>query len=334
MRNLFCALTLSILLAACTQAASLPEAVSSRGASSSAAPRVIEPYPMEFSAEHFKNMALSGSNLAIGKVIEQNSAWAKHFITYTSNGVKISGTLALPKAEGAHRLIVLNHGYIDPAVYTNGRGLRREQDALARAGFAVLHTDYRKHAQSDPDPDTRNIYDNMLAYALDSANAVLAVRELNDPRINAEKVGMLGHSMGGGVTLHILAEHPELIDAAVLYAPVNADAWANFERWRIDDAEESAATLAALKTKDENPAAWAALSQSGHLKNIEDPILLTHGLKDADVPVAWSNDLDYTLETLGKDTRYVTYPKEGHEYSESWKHFIDMAISFYNEKLQ
>lgn len=334
MRSLPFAVFTVFILSACNQAASLPEAVSSRGASSSTGPRVIEAYPSEFSAEHFKNMALSGSNLVIGKVIEQNTAWAKHFITYTSNGVKISGTLALPKAEGAHRLIILNHGYIDPAIYTNGRGLRREQDALARAGFAVLHTDYRKHAQSDPDPDTRNIYDNMLAYALDSANAVLAVRELNDPRINATKVGMLGHSMGGGVTLHILAEHPELIDAAVLYAPVNADAWANFERWRMDDREESTETLAALKTKDENPAGWAALSQSGHLKFIEDPILLTHGLKDADVPVAWSNDLDYTLETLGKDARYVTYPKEGHEYSESWKHFIDMSTEFFKERLK
>ena len=31
-----------------------------------------------------------------------------------------------------------------------GQGLAREQDALARAGFVVLHTDYRGHATSDP----------------------------------------------------------------------------------------------------------------------------------------------------------------------------------------
>jgi hypothetical protein len=28
--------------------------------------------------------------------------------------------------------VILNHGYIDPAIYTNGRGLKREQDYLAR----------------------------------------------------------------------------------------------------------------------------------------------------------------------------------------------------------
>ena len=45
---------------------------------------------------------------------------------------------------------MLNHGYIEPSVYVTGQGLMREQDYLARAGFVVLHTDYRGHAGSDP----------------------------------------------------------------------------------------------------------------------------------------------------------------------------------------
>lgn len=301
--------------------------------SSSPAPAVIEPYPSEFSVEHFKKMALSGSDLVIGRVIESTSAWSKHFISYKSNGVKISGTLAMPKGEGPFTLIVLNHGYIDPKIYTNGRGLRREQDAIARAGFAVLHTDYRKHAQSDPDPDTRNIYDNALAYALDSANAVLAVRNAQPAKIDATKVGMMGHSMGGGVTMHLLVAHPEVIDAAVLYAPISPDAWQNFERWRLDDREESTETLEALKTKAENPQPWLAMSQTGSLKDIEDPILLVHGLKDSDVPAEWSHALNATLDHLDKNIRYITYPKEGHEFSETWKHFIDTSIAFYKEHL-
>ena len=47
---------------------------------------------------------------------------------------------------------MLNHGYIEPSIYVTGQGLAREQDALARAGFVVLHTDYRGHAASDPVP--------------------------------------------------------------------------------------------------------------------------------------------------------------------------------------
>jgi dipeptidyl aminopeptidase/acylaminoacyl peptidase len=298
-----------------------------------APPAPIEPYPSELSVEHFKNMTLSGTALTIGRVLEQNNVYAKHYITHKSNGVLISGTFSIPRGEGPFPLIVQNHGYIDPAIYTNGRGLRREQDALARAGFAVLHTDYRKHAESDPDPDTRMIYDNVITYAMDSANAVLAVREYNDPRINATKVGMLGHSMGGGVTLHLLVARPDVIDAAVLYAPINTDAWKNFERWQNDTLDDQP-TLDAIGTKPENPGPWLALSQSEHLEDIEDPILLVHGTLDKDVPLEWSDDLSLQLKTLGKDVRYAVYPEEGHEFAKSWRHFIDASIAFFSSHIR
>jgi uncharacterized protein len=327
-----------ILLSACTSAdqpvqesREFYDSVFSSASSISSA--IIEPYPSEQTVEYFKNMPLSGTNLSIGSALDENSAYAKYYITYLSNGVKVSGTLAIPSSEGKHKLVVLNHGYIDPKIYTNGRGLKREQDALARAGFAVLHTDYRKHAQSDPDPDARDIYDAGLAYAMDSINAVQAVRELNDPRIDASKVGMMGHSMGGGVTMHILVAHPEFIDAAVLYAPVNSDSWENFARWRMDG-DDAGPTLEAMKTKEENPEGWAALSQSGYLVDVADPILLFQGFKDKDVPYQWSNQLDNHLRALGKDIQYVTYPNEGHEFATTWPSFIKDTIEFFKAYLE
>jgi uncharacterized protein len=293
---------------------------------------VIEKYPEEFSVDYFRNMTLSGTNLVIGNAIERTAAWTKYYITYMSNTVKVSGTLSLPVGKGPFPLIVQNHGYIDPAIYTNGRGLRREQAAMASAGFAVLHTDYRKHAESDPDPDERDIYDAGLAYAVDSANAVLAVRALNDPRIDATKVGMLGHSMGGGVTLHLLVAKKHLIDAAVLYAPVHADSWENFARWRMDG-DDAGPTLDFLKTKEKNPAAWAALSQTGSLHLIDDPMLLFQGTNDKDVPYEWSDQLSAQLSALGKDIEYVVYQGEGHEFGAKWNDFITRTIAFFGTHL-
>lgn len=332
------AVVLPLLLAGCaasgmTDADTQPLAETVSSSSVSSAPKPIEAYPYDLSVEHFAGMTLSGSELAIGRVLERNAAYTRHYVTYRSNGVLVSGTFAIPNGEGPHPLVIQNHGYIDPAVYTNGRGLRREQDAMARAGFAVFHTDYRKHAQSDPDPDERNIYDAGLAYAMDSANAILAVRAANLPNVNAEKVGMLGHSMGGGVTLQILVAHPELIDAAVLYAPVSGKSWLNFDRWRRDDAEEAAETLAHFGTEEEQPERWAALSPWEYAENIDDPILLFHGLKDADVPIAWSNELAVHLETLDKDVRYITYPDDGHEFAKTWGHFMDTTIGFFGDRL-
>ena len=74
---------------------------------------------------------------------------------------------------------MLNHGYIDPAYYVTGQGLAREQDALARAGFVVLHTDYRNHAFSDDDPTAERRM--RLGYTVDVVNAVKALRRADLP---------------------------------------------------------------------------------------------------------------------------------------------------------
>ena len=90
----------------------------------------------------------------------------------------------------------MNHGYINPAVYTVGRGLKREQDYLARNGYAVLHTDYRNHGLSDSDPELENNYVfRDYFYGQDAVNAILAVEALDDARIDTSRIGMLGHSM-------------------------------------------------------------------------------------------------------------------------------------------
>lgn len=49
--------------------------------------------------------------------------------------------------------------------------------------------------------------------------------------MDPERVGMLGHSMGGGVTMYALVAHPDLVDAAVLYAPVHSNEYYNFQKW-------------------------------------------------------------------------------------------------------
>ncbi len=332
--------TLSVLsllvLTACAVTEAQPTALTTSSVSPVSSSSIAATGPLiqsPVSTDEFRTMTLSGTDLVIGRILEQNSAYVKHYVTYKSNGLIISGTFSIPRGDGPFPLIIQNHGYIDPDIYTNGRGLRREQDAMARAGFAVLHTDYRGHAESDPNPTADGLFENGLGYAVDSANAVLAVREWNDPRVDAAHVGMIGHSMGGGVTLQNLVTRPDLIDAAVLYAPVNSDAWKNFDRWNREQDYAERTLMAFGGTRDEAPGSWDAISPQPYLATISTPILLFHGLLDEDVPVEWSADLNLQLETLGKDVRYLTYPKEGHEFAVNWKHFIDTSIAFFKERL-
>ncbi len=326
-----------LLLSACVpsddSATSTQDVAGAASSSSSIKELPLETIPLEFSLEHFSSMRLSGTGLTLDGVLAENSSYTRHSMYYYSNGIKVTGIMNIPTGDGPYPLLILNHGYIDPKVYTQGRGLKREQDYLARAGFAVLHTDYRGHGPSDPNPDQTDIADGAIGYSIDSANAVLAVRNANLPTVDASKVGMFGHSMGGGVTMNVAVSHPDLIDAIVLYAPVNGDAWQNFLRWRADSEEAARETLAAHGTREEYPEEWDALSYGTRLNSVDDPILLFHGTNDKDVPLAWSDNLHEQLQTIGKVINYTVYRGEGHEFGPYWTDFMQKTAAFFQREL-
>lgn len=294
---------------------------------------ILEQLPSELSIEHFSKMRLSGTGLTLEYVIAQNNAYTQHAISYLSNGLTISGILNIPVGQGPFPLVIFNHGFIDPSVYVRGRGLRREQDYIARQGFAVLHTDYRGHGESDESPMEEKVYDGALEYAMDSANAILAVRAAKLPTVDASRVGMLGHSLGGGVTLAVLTGRPDLVAAAALYAPVNADVWQNFTRWRAKR-EEGDTTIAAYGSKDENPDFWVGLSSQTYLNKIQAPVILFHGDNDKDVPKEWSDDLNTRMKELSKDITYIEYAGEGHEFGPKWTDFMQKLAAFWKEHLK
>ncbi len=335
----FMLLAILLALAACTSAPSaLPPTVSTGAvvpmsvSSTSAQAPVIETLPSELSIPHFRRMTLVGTGLDLYDVLDDNAAYTRYAVRYLSNRLVITGIMNIPKGAGPFPLLVFNHGYIAPSVYTQGRGLKREQDYMARAGFAVLHTDYRGHAGSDPSPMTDDVYDGNLEYAMDSANAVAAVRAANLPAVDASRVGMLGHSLGGGVTLAVLTGRPDLVSAAVLYAPVNASVWENFTRWR-SERDEGDRTLARFGTPETQPETWARLSPRTYLADIRAPVLLFQGSVDADVPKAWSDGLAADLAAADRDIEYVEYPGEGHEFGPRWSDFMARSAEFFRREL-
>ncbi len=273
-----------------------------------------------------------GSDLQLGAVQANNSAYTRYTITYKSGDLRISGILNLPKGDGPFPLLILNHGYIDPAIYTNGRGLKREQDYLARQGYAVLHTDYRNHAASDDDPDTELNF--RMGYVEDSINAILAVRSSDLKQIDTERVGMLGHSMGGGVTLSALLARPDLIDAAVFFAPVSGDARLNYRKWTEGNSSRAAAIKAAYGSPEENPEFWDGVSALTYLDRIEAPVMIHHGIADDSVPVEWSEDLDARLRAAGKDTTLHIYLNEPHEFIKAWGQVMQRTTQFFDGNLQ
>jgi uncharacterized protein len=133
----------------------------------------------ETSLPDYLRHELTGTGLEFVKVLDDNSAYTRYQISYLSDGLRISGIMNIPKGDGSYPLVILNHGHINTSIYTLGRGLKREQDYIARRGFAVLHTDYRNHAFSDKDLSIieEKTLGRSAEYGSDSMNAIIAVQE-------------------------------------------------------------------------------------------------------------------------------------------------------------
>jgi dipeptidyl aminopeptidase/acylaminoacyl peptidase len=288
------------------------------------------PHPVSLPALMEKEY--DGRDLRLGDVLGKNAAYARYAITYKSGDLTISGILNLPAGDGSFPVLILNHGYIDPAVYTTGRGLKREQDYLARRGYAVLHPDYRNHAGSSKDP--LSDVNLRIGYVEDVINAIHAVRSSGIPQLDGSRVGMLGHSMGGGITTNVLVAQPELVKAAVLFAPVSSDMVQNYERWLKDRPDVVKAVDAVYGSPENNPEFWDNVSSKTFLDRVAVPVMIHQGSADKDVPVEWARDLDARLRAEGKDVTYHEYPAEPHEFTTAWPTVMARTAEFFDGVLK
>ncbi|MDX1607876.1 MAG: alpha/beta fold hydrolase [Candidatus Spechtbacterales bacterium] len=289
-------------------------------------------YHPELSLQALGQMEFNGRDLQLGRVLDNNSAYTRYYVEYKSGGLTISGIMNVPKGDGPFPVLILNHGYIDPAIYTNGRGLKREQDYFARRGYVVIHPDYRNHAfSSDTVHEDKRF---RFGYAEDVINAIYAVQESELEFFDKDNIGMLGHSMGGGVALKIMTSNPNLVDAVSLYAPVSSVAWDNFQQWTVDREEIAQEILDTRGTPEENPEFWANISPINFLDKTKAPVILHHGTADADVPIAWSDKLDKAMENEGKVITYYIYEGGPHEFINEWPLFMQRNLEFFNEHLK
>jgi len=261
----------------------------------------------------------------------QTDAYTRSRVTYRSGDLTISGVLLRPHGPGPFPGIVLNHGYIEPALYETGQGLAREQDWLARQGFAVLHTDYRGHWTSDPPlgPFDR---ESRLGYTRDAINAVLALER--EPYVDPDRMAMLGRSMGGGVTLNVLVAYPDLVEAAVVYASVSSSLPENLVHFTEPNRpEELQRFYARFGRPEENPRFYRELSSRTYFDRISDPLLMHHGTADETCPFRWALATQRHLERAGVDSTLEVYEGEHHSFTPRWQDSIERTVQFLRRRL-
>jgi len=259
-----------------------------------------DPYA-DLTIEALRRRAYGGGYIRLERVLAVTPAFTRTLFTYLSDGLTIYGFMNIPQGKGPFPVVIVLHGYVDPARYSTLAYTTRYADALARAGFLVLHPNYRNYPPSDEGPNMFRV-----GYAVDVLNLIAMLPTL--PMARADAVGLFGHSMGGGIALRVLTVNPT-IRAAVLYGSMSADERRNFER--ILQWSGGARGREELSVPEE---ILRRISPASYLQDIRTPIQIHHGASDATVPPEWSRELYEQLRGLGKAVEWFEYPGQPHTF--------------------
>ncbi|HEX9798156.1 MAG TPA: alpha/beta fold hydrolase [Anaerolineales bacterium] len=248
---------------------------------------------------------------------------------YPSDGLTVHGFMNLPAGEGPLPVVVVLHGYVSPLGYETLAYSGRYADALAEAGFLVLHPNYRDYPPSDVGPNPFRI-----GYATDVLNLLAIVRQTAGApgplaQADGQSIGLFGHSMGGGIGLRAITVDPQ-IRAAVLYGSMSGDERLNYEK--IVEWSGGRAGWAELNTTQ---ADLRRISPIDHLDRIEAAVSLHHGELDETVPPIWSEDLCQRLAALDKPVECFSYSRMPHTfYGEGERLLLERAIAFFDQHLR
>jgi uncharacterized protein len=246
----------------------------------------------------------------------------------TSAGLTLRGTLTLPPRAGGSRLpaIVTITGSGPQDRDATPMGLPRYHpyyqlaDTLGRRGIAVLRLDDRG-AGSDPGPPTVTTAD----FADDIRAAVAWLRAR--PEIDPGRVGLVGHSEGGTIAPMVAASDSAIAAVIILAGPISTgreivafqnayllDSVAHLAGQRRD-----AALMQASRQADSAAAKlpWYRFffdyDGTAAARRVQAPVLILHGEKDYQVPVAEAEKLAAAIRDGGnRDVTVRVFPGLNH----------------------
>lgn len=257
-----------------------------------------------------------GGELQIVETLAESERWLRYLFTYPSDGLTIYGYLTVPREGAEFPVVIMLHGYIPPAEYETVTYTRRYAEALAEAGYMVIHPNLRNYPPSDEGADPFRV-----GMAVDVLNLIAVIwQQSQDPtgylrRADAENLHLWGHSMGGGVALRVLvvcnAALPEVyLRTAVLYGSMSGDEGQNYaqiQQW--SGGERGGFELAAGEER------LTAVSPITYLADITAAISIHHSDADPLVPLAWAEDLCARLQAWGKPVECFTYHAAPHTFN-------------------
>jgi dipeptidyl-peptidase-4 len=194
--------------------------------------------------------------------------------------------------------------------------------AVARRGVLVFSMDGRGTSGRGHDWE-RPIYRRLTEVELeDQLRGVEYLRSL--PYVDGDRIGVFGWSYGGTMTLAALLRHPGTFRVGVAVAPVTD--------WRFYD---TIYTERYMTRPQDNPDGYQRTALWPLAGQLQDPLLLVHGLSDDNVHFRNSERMIQALVEEGRRLDVMVYPGQSHGIAAppSRRHVFATIVSYLLEHL-
>jgi len=298
--------------------------------------RVATTHDAPLSISVMRARSYPGSALRTETVLGPGVNYERRVVSYRSDGLRIDALLTVPSGKppkGGWPAIVLNHGYVPPAVYRTTERYVAYVDAFARAGFVVLKPDYRGHGRSEGTARGASYWNP--DYITDVLNAVASLQQ--DSRVNAGRIGMWGHSMGGHITLRAMLVNPG-IKSGVIWAGVVGtydQIIHDLPKWGGSNGPGTrGAFIEAYGTPRDNAAFYKRIDPHAFLKDLAGrPLQVQHARTDTHVPFHFSQTLVDALKAAKQPVEFYAYPRDDHDLSRNLRAALARSVAFFKKTL-
>ncbi len=222
------------------------------------------------------------------------------------DGLTLTGWLYRPKGSAGHQPYVI--GFHGGPEAQERPSFRSDYQALLSQGIGVFAPNVRgsdgfgkRFVNLDNGPLRVNaIRDIKACYDFLVVNGIA----------DARRIGIMGGSYGGYMTMAALTEYPDLFAAGVdLYGIVNFETFfSHSEPWM--------AKVSTVEYGDpvRDAALLRSLSPINKLDRIKAPLMVQHGANDTNVPVIEAEQIVGSLRARNVPVEYLLFPDDGHAF--------------------
>ena len=228
------------------------------------------------------------------------------------NPVIITAYTFIPKKYAASKLplLVYVHGGVHGTFESSAVHIVRE---MVDQGYAVIAPDYRGSTGYGQQ------FWRLIDYGGLENDDVFAGKQWmveNNPNIDPERVGIIGWSHGGLITLMNIFDHPKDYKVAYAGVPVS-DLVARMGYKNQSYRDLFSASYHIGKTADENVAEYRRRSPAWNAEKLQTPLLIHTNTNDEDVNVLEVEHLISKLKAAGKQFEYKIYQNApgGHAFN-------------------